>query len=57
MFGKLGKFATSLFTALGMLAVLLIVLFYALKIGGQAPVIGPAATWAGQHASGSAEGF
>lgn len=57
MFRKLGKVTTNLFTALGMLALLLVVLFYVLKFAGQAPVIGGPATWVGQHASGSAEGF
>lgn len=54
---KLGRYATHLFTAIGMLAALLIVLFFVLSVGSNLPIVGGLAAWTGQHASGSAEGF
>lgn len=54
---KIGRAATHLFTAAGMLAVLLIVVFIAAQQGQKLPVVGGAFGWVGSHASGSAEGF
>lgn len=55
--GKLTRGATHLFTAIGMLLVLLVVLFFVLQFATNLPIVGGAAQWAGSHASGSAEGF
>lgn len=57
MYRKLSRFLTHLLTAVGMLAVLLIVMFYVFKFGSNLPVVGGLAASAGQHASGAAEGF
>jgi hypothetical protein len=57
MFKKTGKWVTHTFTAVGMLAFLLIVLFYAAKYGQNLPIVGGPVGWIGSHASGSAEGF
>lgn len=54
---KLGRWATHLFTAIGMLALLLVVLFYVAAYGQKLPIIGGPVGWIGSHASGSAEGF
>lgn len=54
---RFSRWITHLFTALGMLLVLMVVLFVVLGATQNLPVIGGAAQWAGQHASGSSEGF
>lgn len=54
---KLSRWAVHVFTALGMLAVTLIVLWFVLAAGSNLPVVGGLFAWTGQHASGSAEGF
>lgn len=54
---KIGRMATHLFTAVGMLALLLIVLFVVAQKTQGLPIIGGPIGWIGSHASGSAEGF
>lgn len=54
---RLTKGVTHLFTAVGMLAILLIVLFVTASYGQRLPLVGGAVGWVGSHASGSAEGF
>lgn len=54
---KATRWVTHLFTAVGMLGVLLIVLFVAASYGQRLPIVGGAIGWFGSHASGSAEGF
>lgn len=54
---RVGRMATHLFTAVGMLAILLIVLFTVAAYGQKLPLVGGPVGWIGSHASGSAEGF
>lgn len=54
---KLFKTAENLAWGMVGLAVLLILMFWVLHLTSQAPVVGGASTFVGQHASGSAYGF
>lgn len=57
MLRKIPRLATHMFTALGMLALMLVLLFFVLQFGSQLPIVGGIAQWTGSHASGGAEGF